>query len=83
MYATERKEGYVLRKLQRGITAMEAWCESWNIKINEDKNQAIYFSHRRGLVGTHLTLKGRKISFAKEVKYLGEFLIVELHGDFI
>jgi hypothetical protein len=25
MYATERKEGYVLIKLQRGLTAMMAW----------------------------------------------------------
>jgi hypothetical protein len=29
------KEGYVLRKLQRGLSA-----------INEDKTQAIYLSHR-------------------------------------
>jgi hypothetical protein len=26
---------------------IRAWCERWNIKINEDKNQAIYFSHWR------------------------------------
>jgi hypothetical protein len=45
LYATERKEGYVLRKLQRGLDAIETWCERWNIKINEDKTQAIYFSH--------------------------------------
>jgi hypothetical protein len=67
IYATERKEGYVLRKLQRGLTAMEAWCERWNIKINEDKTQTIYISHRRGPMETHLTLKGRTIPFVKEV----------------
>jgi hypothetical protein len=50
---------------------MEAWCGRWNIKINEDKNQAIYYSHRRTPVGTHLTFKGRNIPFVKEVKYLG------------
>jgi hypothetical protein len=55
------KEVYVLRKLQRGLTAMEAWCET----------QAIYFSHRGGPVETHLTLKGRNIPFVKDVKYLG------------
>jgi hypothetical protein len=70
IYATEHKEGYVLRKLQSRLTAMEAGCERWNIKINEDKTQSIYFSHRRGSVGTHLTLKGRNITFVKEVKYL-------------
>jgi hypothetical protein len=35
--ATERKEGYVLRKVQRGLNSMSAWCERWNTKINEDK----------------------------------------------
>jgi hypothetical protein len=46
MYATDRKECYVLRKLQRGLNAMEEWCEKWNIKINEDKTRAVYFSKR-------------------------------------
>jgi hypothetical protein len=46
IYRTERKDGYVLRKLQRGFTSVESWCERWNIKINEDKAQAIYFSRR-------------------------------------
>jgi hypothetical protein len=41
IYCTDRKEGYVFRKLQRGLTSVESWCERWNIKINEDKTQAI------------------------------------------
>jgi hypothetical protein len=41
IYATDRKEGYVLRKLQWSLSATETWCESWNIEINEDKIQAI------------------------------------------
>jgi hypothetical protein len=40
------KRGYVLRNLQRGLSAIEPWCKCWNIKINEDKTQVIYFSHR-------------------------------------
>jgi hypothetical protein len=36
---------YVLRKLQRDLTAIGTWCELWNIKFNEGKAQAIYFSH--------------------------------------
>jgi hypothetical protein len=47
LYATECKEGYVLRKAQRGLNSMLPWCERWNIKINEDKTQEIYFSHQR------------------------------------
>jgi hypothetical protein len=37
VYATDRKEGYVLRKLQQGLSANETWSERWNIKRNEDK----------------------------------------------
>jgi hypothetical protein len=70
IYTTDRREGYVLRKLQRGFTSMESWCERWNIKINEDKAQVIYFSHPCGSVHVHLTLKGRNIPFVKNVKYL-------------
>jgi hypothetical protein len=34
LYATESKNGYILRKLQRGLKSMAAYCELWNIKIN-------------------------------------------------
>jgi hypothetical protein len=39
LYATDRKEGLILRKLQRGLNSMEAWCEPWNIKIDEEKTR--------------------------------------------
>jgi hypothetical protein len=35
VYATERKASYVLRKIQRGLSAIGTLCERWNIKINE------------------------------------------------
>jgi hypothetical protein len=44
IYAKDRKEGYVLRKLQRGLSASEMWCKRWNIKINEDKIGHLLFS---------------------------------------
>jgi hypothetical protein len=56
VYATDRKEGYVLRKLLRGLSAIETRCEPWNIKLNKDKTQAIYFSHRLRPLEAHLTL---------------------------
>jgi retron-type reverse transcriptase len=40
LYATERKEGYVLRKLHFGFNSVEEWAKRWTIKINEDKTQA-------------------------------------------
>jgi hypothetical protein len=55
LYATDRKERFVFRKLQRGLNSMETWCERWNIKIND----------------SHLALNGRNISFVNSVKYLG------------
>jgi hypothetical protein len=44
LYATDWKEGFVVRQLQRGLNSVETWCERWNIKINEDKTRGIYFS---------------------------------------
>jgi hypothetical protein len=58
LYATDRKEGFIVRKLQRGLSSMETWCERWNIKIYEDKTRGIYFS-RRLPPESHLTLNGR------------------------
>jgi hypothetical protein len=71
LHATERMEGYVLRKLQRGVNSLAAWCERWNIKINEDKSRAIYFSHRIRRPESLLTLNGRNIPFVNNVKYFG------------
>jgi hypothetical protein len=58
IYATDHKEGYVLRKMQQGLSAIETWCERRNIKINDDKTQAIHFSHRLRSSEAHLTLNG-------------------------
>jgi hypothetical protein len=41
LYARDRKEGYVLRKLERSINSIETWYKRWNIKINEERIQAI------------------------------------------
>jgi len=32
IYTTDRKEGYILRKIQHGLTSMESRWERWNIK---------------------------------------------------
>jgi hypothetical protein len=71
MYATDRKEGYALRKLQRGLNSTETWWKRWNIKINEAKTRAFYFSHRLRPPEFHLTLNGQNIPFVNHVKYLG------------
>jgi hypothetical protein len=58
-------------KLQRGLTAVGSWCQRWNIKINEGKTQAIYFSRRRRMPENDLQLNRRNIPFVNSVKYLG------------
>jgi hypothetical protein len=70
LYATDRKEGYVLRKIQRGLDSMAACCKRWNIKINVDNFRAIYFTQRNGPPMSLLTLNGRNIPFVNSVKYL-------------
>jgi hypothetical protein len=71
LYATDLKEDYVLRKIQRGLDSMAAWCKRWNIKINEDKTQTIYFTPRNRPPNSLLKLNGRNIPFVNSVKYLG------------
>jgi hypothetical protein len=53
---------------------METWCERWNIKINEDTTQGIYFSRTPQPPVSHLTLNGRNIPVVNSVKYLGVIL---------
>jgi hypothetical protein len=78
VYATDRKEGYVLRKLQRDLDIFETWWERCNIEINEDKTPAFYFSHRRGPPESHLTLNGWNIPFVNNVKYLGVIFDIKI-----
>jgi hypothetical protein len=37
-YATDRKEGFVVRKLQRGLSSMETWCYMASDRINYVSN---------------------------------------------
>jgi hypothetical protein len=70
LYASEHKDGYVLRKLQRGLNSMVTWCERWNIEINEEKTREMYFSHQNRPHNFLLTLNGRDIPFVNSVKYI-------------
>jgi hypothetical protein len=71
LYATDRKEGYVLRKIQRSLNCMAAWCVGSNVRINEEKTRAIYFTQRNRPPDSPLTLNGRNIPFVNSVNYLG------------
>jgi hypothetical protein len=71
IYATEKRERHVLCRLQHGFTAMKSWCEQWNIKINKEKTQVIYFSRRLRVPEDMLQLNGRDIPFVNNLTYLG------------
>jgi hypothetical protein len=58
-YVTNREEGFVARKRQRGLSSPETCCERWNIKTNEDKTQGIFYSRSPRPPESHLTLNGR------------------------
>jgi hypothetical protein len=70
-YATEKLEGLVLCKLQRGLTAVNSWFERWNIKMDDWKIQVIYVSRRLRVSEEVLQLNGRDIPIVNNVTYLG------------
>jgi hypothetical protein len=41
IYVTDREDCYVLKKLQRGLSAIETWCERWSIKSQSRQNPCI------------------------------------------
>jgi hypothetical protein len=71
LYAADRKLGYTVRNLQRGLSSMDTWCERWNIKVNEDKTKGIYFYYNRRPPEFYLTFNGINIPFVNSAKYLG------------
>jgi hypothetical protein len=71
IYSAEKHKRHVLCKLQCGLTAVKSWYECWNMKINEEKFQAISFSRRRRVPDDVLQLNGRDISLVNNVTYLG------------
>jgi hypothetical protein len=82
LYGMDRKEGFVVRKLQGGRSSTETWCERWNIRINKSKTQEIYSSRSRRPPESHLTLKERNILFVNSVNFLGIIFVKrKLRGD--
>jgi hypothetical protein len=49
---------------------MAEWSKYWNIKIIEERTQAIYFSHKISPPESLLTLNGWNIPFVSNVKCL-------------
>jgi hypothetical protein len=58
IYATDRNEGYVLRKIQRGLDSMEARCRRWNVKIKaqstSQEHSPEYFTRTLTRITSHV-----------------------------
>jgi hypothetical protein len=63
-------ERHIFCKLERSLSAVNSWCEHWNIKINEGKPQAIYFSTRLRVHNDVLQLIEQDIPFVSNVTFL-------------
>jgi hypothetical protein len=70
---------YIYNRTQRGLRSQKAVTRShltgvvvWTLEHKEeDKSQAIYFSHRRRSVEAYFTVEGRDIPFVNNAKNLG------------
>jgi hypothetical protein len=78
--------GYI-KRISVCWNVIETWCERWNIKINEEKTRALYFSHRLRHPEVHLTLNGWNIPFVNHVNYLDvnfdKTITLRLHVEMI
>jgi hypothetical protein len=61
----------VFPRLQCGLTAVNSWCERWNIKINEWIKHSICFSRTLRVPDDLLQWNWRDIPFVKNVTCLG------------
>jgi hypothetical protein len=68
LYATERKEGYVLRKLKSKLSSITVWCMRWNIIIYKYNTRALYFYHIIRLRKCLLTSNGWNIHLVNSIK---------------
>ena len=63
-----------VKKLQKALDVIEAWCTYWGFKISPDKTKAIIFSRKIKDAKTdsfRLTLNGKTLDFVDKVTFLG------------
>ena len=59
------------RGLQKLLTGMHSFCHDWKLNINMDKTHIMVFNRSGKMIKTNLTIDGKKVTDAKEYKYLG------------
>lgn len=65
----------ITSNLQICIKALIDYCNKWNIKLNPNKTQAIFFTRRRAIrylpTNSFLQVNNTQITWSSKVKYLG------------
>ena len=56
--------------LQRGLAALEEYCNRWKLKINCSKTKVLIFESGK-VDNEHFVLGGKDLDIVREFKYLG------------
>ena len=76
--ATGIDEYYCVRNLQKDITIFEAWATEHGLQFSADKTKVMIFSRRRNTKKLDLFIRGQKIQYVSEYKYLGVWISDDL-----
>ena len=67
--------------LQRGLNAVEEYCDKWQLNINTSKTKVCIFSSRKiNPMNTKFKYKGNELEIVEDYKYLG--VIFNYNGNF-
>lgn len=70
--ASSRRPEWVIEKLQRHVNHIETWMQSWRIRLNDSKTQAIVFSKSRIAHNyPKIRINNTPINWSSKIKYLG------------
>lgn len=58
-------------RLQRALADFEEWCSRWQVQVNAEKSQAVFFSRRRPPQPAPVLLLDTPLPWTPTVKYLG------------
>ena len=60
-----------VEKLQRALTAIEEWCDMWDMSINASKSAIMFFTRKRIRLLPTLHMNGNIIPLRTRQRYLG------------
>ena len=76
--STGLDEYYCVRNLQKDITIFEAWATEHGLHFSADKPKVMIFSRRRDTKKLDLFIRGQKIEYVSEYKYIGVWISEDL-----